>query len=85
MSAYFSYCLVNKLLLFQSFVYSLSYKVVAVIETWLSDRIYDREILPNGFMINNCNTCVGGVMLAVHNLLSDQLISSPPHHELVLA
>jgi len=36
---------------FQSFVYSLSYKVVAVTETWLSDHIYDREILSNGFMI----------------------------------
>ena len=37
----------NKLSNFQSFVYSNPFDVYCLTETWLSDFVYDHEIIPN--------------------------------------
>ena len=39
--------IVNKLDKFQSVVYSNSYDIIAVSETWLTNDIYSNEILPS--------------------------------------
>ena len=38
--------IVNKLTCLQSYVISSSVDVIAITESWLNDRIYDNEILP---------------------------------------
>ena len=43
--------LVNKLSLFQSYVYSSDFDVICLTETWLSESIYDQEIPPTNYNI----------------------------------
>ena len=43
--------IVNKMDLFQNYVYSNSPDIIAVTETWLSEKIFDNEILPNNYTI----------------------------------
>ena len=43
--------LVNKLSNFQSFVYSHAFGVICNTETWLSDFIYDKEVLRDKFTL----------------------------------
>ena len=71
--------IVNKLNVFQSFVYSSIYKIIAVTETWLNLQILDNEILPTNFVIyrKDRDSRGGGVMLAVHESLQSKLIVSP--------
>ena len=61
--------LANKLINFQSFTYSHSYSLIAVTETWLSNFILDKEILPYNYAIcrNDRSSRGGGVLLAIHN------------------
>lgn len=67
----------NKLSHFQSFVYSSKISVIAVCETWLSDSIFDREILPNGYSIFR-GSRGGRVLIASDSHLSACLLPSPP-------
>ena len=43
--------LVNKISAFQSVVYTYNFHILAIIETWLSDCIFDNELLPSGYSI----------------------------------
>ena len=43
--------IVNKLSDFSSFVYASNYNVYGITESWLSDHIYDNEILLSDYVI----------------------------------
>lgn len=76
--------LVNKLRNFQSFVYSSSFQVFALTETWLSPFILSGEVIPSGFTVyRHDRTSRGGVLLAVHHSFSSHQLSSPSHLEIV--
>ena len=77
--------LVNKLVNFQTFVYSSSYHIFAVTETWLSSFILNGELIPTGFTIyrQDRNSRGGGVMLVVRNSLPSRQLPSPPHLEVL--
>ena len=72
----------NKLPFFQSFIYSSTIHIFALSETWLSDKIYSKEILPSGYNIyrSDRHTRGGGVLgnrwpILLHYLLD--LIAVP--------
>lgn len=75
----------NKLSKFQSFAYSTFYDIIAITETWLSNSIYDNEILPTGYSIyrNDRTTRGGGVLIAVKDYISSVQIQSPIDLEIV--
>ena len=54
-------------------------------ETWLSDTIFDSEILPSDYFIihKDRSSRGGGVMLAVKNSKSFKVLSSPSTLELI--
>ena len=62
---------VCKLSLFQKFVYSENFDVVALTETWLTNSVSDNEILDVGYSIYRSDRSTGkrggGVLLAVKN------------------
>ena len=43
--------IVNKFTQFQSLVYSHKYDLIAITETWLTENMFDSEILPNQYII----------------------------------
>lgn len=69
--------LVNKLSLFQSYVYSFDFDVICLTETWLSSSIFDQEILPTNYNIYRKDrpTRGGGVLIAVKNTIPASSIS----------
>jgi len=70
---------------FQSLVYANLYEIIGVTETWLSNKIYDNEILPSGYVLF-CKDCLSrgvGVMLAIRSDIPCQLIESPSELEIV--
>ena len=75
----------NKLRAFQSFVYSSTYNIFAIVETWLSHFIFDKEVFPTDFTIYRKDrvTRGGGVLLAVHNSLPSFKCQSPHDLEVV--
>lgn len=77
--------IVNKLSKFMSFVYSSNYSIVCCTETWLSDSIFDNEIIPTGYSIyrKDRGWRGGGVMVAVKNSICSAIVSSPPDLEVV--
>ena len=77
--------LVNKLSNFQSYVYSTPFNVYCITETWLSDFVFDCEILPCGYTFYRKDRAShgGGVLIAVNDLLSSTLLSSPPGLEVI--
>ena len=70
--------LVSKLSTFQSFVFSTGYDLICVTETWLSDHIFDQEIIPSQYSIycNDCTTRGGGVMIAIKDTIPVTRFSS---------
>ena len=70
---------------FQPFIYSSSFNVTAIVETWLSPFITDNEILPTGFTIHckDRKSRGGGVLLAIHHSLLSLQLQSPPDLEVV--
>ena len=54
-------------------------------ETWLSDYIFNNEILPAGYTIYRRDRLSrgGGVLIAVHNSISSWLVSTPADLEVV--
>ena len=76
--------LINKLTEFQNFVYSSSYHVIGLTETWLDSNILDSEILPNSYTIHRHDWGArgGGVLIAVDKSVSSQLIDCPKELEL---
>lgn len=77
--------LVNKLSKFQAFAYSSNYNIFCVSETWLSNHIFDNEILPTGYSIyrKDRNSRGGGVLMAIKDNLTCNLMSSPPDIEII--
>ena len=73
----------NKLRDFQSFIYSSSFNVIAIVETWLSPFITDNEILPTGYSIyrKDRKSRGGGVLLAIYHSLPSLQLQSPPDLE----
>ena len=63
--------LVNKLSNFQSFVYTSNFNILCITETWLTDSVFDLEILPTDFTIyrKDRHSRGGGVLIAVDDLL----------------
>ena len=43
--------IVNKLNDFQSLIYSQSFDLFGVTESWLTNKIFDNEILPTGYAL----------------------------------
>ena len=78
--------LVNKLSEFQSYVYSSTHDVLVLTETWLSQEIFDKEILPTGFNIyrNNRASSGEGVLIAINNNLPSKLLSTPSGLEILI-
>ena len=70
---------------FQTFVYSLNFDVVGVTETWLSDMILDKEIIPYGYSIYRKDRASrgGGVLIAIKNSISSRIVQSPLKLELI--
>ena len=71
--------LVNKLSGFQAHIYSSSLDVIAITESWLTQYIYDNEILPIGYNIfrhDRTSARGGGVLIAVKNKIPAKLVSS---------
>ena len=68
----------NKLNQFQNFVYSNKVDIFCVTETWLTDAIYDNEILPTDYSVyrNDRNSRGGGVMIVINNNICSELIPS---------
>ena len=63
---------------FQSFIYSHNFDVIAITETWLSNSIFDNEILPTNYKIyrNDCGSRGGELFLQYQTLLLVKF--SPP-------
>lgn len=70
---------------FQSFVYSSSFHIVAIVETWLSSFIFDNEILPTGYTLYRKDRASrgGGVLLAIHNSIPSLQLKSPLDLEII--
>ena len=66
-------------------MYSTPFNVYCITETWLKDDIYDNEILPSEYTLyrKDRSSRGGGVLIAVNNIISSNLISSPSDLELV--
>ena len=70
---------------FQSLVYSKSYGVFCVTETWLSSYVLNNEILPYGYTIYRCDrdSRGGGVMIAVADGILSRLVPNVFNIEMV--
>jgi len=77
--------IVNKLQKFQSVVYSKSFDVIGLTETWFSNNIFDNEILPSNYSLfrHDRQSRGGGVLIAVNNKISCQKLTSPVNLELI--
>jgi len=75
--------IVNKLNNFRCFVYTSKYKVYGITETWLSDHIYNNEILPIDYVIyrKDHSRCGGRVMLAC---ISSRRLPTPQNIEVLV-
>ena len=71
--------LVNKLSNFQSFVYTSDCCIFCITETWLSNGIFDNEVLPHGYNIyrKDRNSRGGGVLLAITDCITSSQLPSP--------
>ena len=75
----------NKLSKFQSFVYSNSYEIFCITETWLSESIFVEEIIPEKFVIyrKDRKSRGGGVLVAVKETIPTTLVPSPDNLEVI--
>jgi len=71
--------IVNKL---ESVVYTNSYDIIAVSETWLTNEIYGNEILHSVYRYYRPSRG-GGVMLAFHSNIPCQILESPTDIEVI--
>ena len=77
--------IVNKLPSLIGFVYASSFKFFAITETWLSDHTFDKEILPNNFIIyRDCTSRGGGVMLTIDISIPSKILPSPNNIEVIV-
>ena len=77
--------IVNKLNDFQSLIYSQSFDLFGVTKSWLTNKIFDNEILPTGYALirKDRGSQGGGVILAINKSLSYQVLITPPSLELL--
>ena len=77
--------IVNELSSFQTMIYSHDFDIVAITETWLSNNIFDNEILPANYTIyrNDRGSRGGGVLLAVHDNIVSKVLPSPTNIEML--
>ena len=70
----------------QSLVYSSTFDIIGLTETWLRDSTLNSEILPTGYTIYRLNrpSRGGGVLLAVKETIVSQQLQSPSNLELLL-
>ena len=69
----------NKLHNFSSFVYSLNYQIIVIIETWLTSSIYDNEILSSQFKIyrSDRKSRGGGIIIVINQSIPSKIINCP--------
>lgn len=69
--------------LFYATIYSSSYDIVCVTESWLNPSIFNHEILSNNFTIfrRDRNSRGGGILVAVNNRFQSRLISTHEYIE----
>ena len=74
-----THSLVNKISIFQSVVYGSGFHIIAITETWLSEAIFDTELLPNGYCIfrKDRGSRGGGVLFAVDQHLPAVQLDTP--------
>ena len=60
-------------------MYASDFNVFCLCETWLSDHIFDSEVLPHDFILYRKDrpSRGGGVLIAVHVSIPSSLLSSP--------
>ena len=77
--------LVSKLSSLYPFVCGCAVDILCLSETWLSDYIFDNEILPAGYTIyrRDRQSWGGGVLVAVRNSILSCMASTPADLELV--
>ena len=65
---------------FQSLIYSSNYDIVFVTETWLTEFIFDQEILPTNYCIfrKDRQSRGGGVMIAIREPISAATVNILP-------
>ena len=73
------------MLKWKAFVYSTNYSIICVSETWLSNHIFDNEILPNGYAIyrKDRSSRGGGILITIKDNLASSLIPSPSDIETI--
>ena len=66
----------SKLSFFQSLIYSKSFGIFCLTETWLADYIFDKEVIPCGFTVyrRDRGSRGGGVMIVVANSIASTLV-----------
>ena len=71
---------------FQSYVYSETFNIIAITETWLTNNIYTNVILSgNTVLRKDCDSRSGGVLLAFKDNLNIKQLSSPNDLEIISA
>ena len=70
--------IVNKLSTFQSYVYSSDLDVICLTETWLSESVFDQEILPSNYNIYRKDrpSRGGGVLIATKNTIPASVVTT---------
>ena len=70
--------IVHKLSLFQSYVYSSNFDVICLTETWLSESVFDQEILPTNYNIYRKDrpSRGGGVLIATKSFIPVSVVCS---------
>ena len=70
--------LTKKLPSFHSFVYSSLPDVIAVTETWLSDSMFNNEVLPNGYSVyrKDRQSRGGGLLIGTASHISSSFLYS---------
>ena len=72
---------------FQSYVYSQTFDIIGVTETWLSTNIFTNEIFPSCYTVlrKDRDSRGGGVLLAFKSFLTVMQLSSPNDLKIVSA
>ena len=66
-------------------MYSSQFNIFCICETWLSDFVYDHEILPCNYSIYSKDRMSrgGGVLVAVNNVFDSVCLPSPSDLEII--
>ena len=73
---------------FHSFLYSSLLAVIAVTETWLSQSIFDNEVLPNGYSVYRKDRQYrggGGILIGTASHISSSFLYSQSDPDVLLS